>query len=132
MPIKTLAGWLVLALLGLALAAGVTIAASRLSSQAIGISAEPLSAGDDLAVPATATPARTAAPKRATKKKAAPKRTATAAPAATRTAAPAPAAARTAEPGDDNGGSGSNSGKGSSGSGSSGSGSSHSGGSDDD
>src|SRR3954453_22889042 len=55
---------------GLLVAAGVTLAASTLSSQRIGLSSEPLSAGDELAAPAstrTATPTpkprRTATPK---------------------------------------------------------------------
>jgi hypothetical protein len=44
-------GWTTLALLGLALAAGVTLAASELSSQKIGLQSEPLDAGRDLAPP---------------------------------------------------------------------------------
>jgi hypothetical protein len=48
--------WIVAALLGLALAAGITLAASQLSSQHIGLSGEPLSAGDEL-VPKSAKPA---------------------------------------------------------------------------
>lgn len=47
--------WMLLALLGLVLAAGVTAAASELSSQRVGLASEPLSAGDQLAPP---TPAR--------------------------------------------------------------------------
>lgn len=53
-----------LALLGLALTVGVTYAASELSSQTIGLSAEPPSAGDDLAPEATAAPQPTATPRR--------------------------------------------------------------------
>jgi hypothetical protein len=49
--------WIVLDVLGLALAAGITLAASQLSSQQIGLSGEPPSAGDEL-VPRQA-PART-------------------------------------------------------------------------
>jgi hypothetical protein len=45
----TLASWLALALLGIVLAAGISLAASRLSSQHIGLSAEPLTAGEGLA-----------------------------------------------------------------------------------
>lgn len=41
--------WTVLALVGLAIAAGVALAASALTSQQIGISAESISAGDALA-----------------------------------------------------------------------------------
>ncbi|HYV16583.1 MAG TPA: hypothetical protein VE972_11235 [Conexibacter sp.] len=44
--------WLAVGLVGLALAAGVTYAATQLSSQRIGLSAEPPSAGDELATPA--------------------------------------------------------------------------------
>lgn len=51
MPLKSLLGWTALALLGLALAAGVTLAASELSSQKIGLQSEPLDAGRDLAPP---------------------------------------------------------------------------------
>ena len=46
---KGTALWVLLALLGLVLAAGVTAAASRLSTQQIGLSSEPLSAGRALA-----------------------------------------------------------------------------------
>jgi hypothetical protein len=41
--------WVGLALLGLLIAAGVSIAASRLASQQIGLASEPISAGDALA-----------------------------------------------------------------------------------
>jgi hypothetical protein len=41
--------WVVLALLGLLIAAGVSIAASSLASQQIGLASEPISAGDALA-----------------------------------------------------------------------------------
>ena len=40
--------WLALALLGVAIAAGVSIAASRLASQQIGLASQPISAGDTL------------------------------------------------------------------------------------
>lgn len=50
--------WTLAAVAGVLLVAGVTVAASKLSTQTIGLSSEPLSAGEDL-VP-TATPARTA------------------------------------------------------------------------
>jgi hypothetical protein len=43
--------WILLALLGLAVAAGVSVAASQLVSQRIGLAAEPPSAGKDLAPP---------------------------------------------------------------------------------
>jgi hypothetical protein len=46
--------WVLLAVLGLVVAAGVTAAASRLSSQHVGLSSEPLSAGQRLAPEARA------------------------------------------------------------------------------
>jgi outer membrane biosynthesis protein TonB len=49
--------WLGLALLGIVIAAGVSIAASSLASRQIGLASEPISAGDALA-PATRTGAR--------------------------------------------------------------------------
>jgi hypothetical protein len=49
--------WSLAAVAGLALAAAVTILASSLSSQHIGLSSEPLSAGEELA-PGAAAPAR--------------------------------------------------------------------------
>src|SRR5690348_14245136 len=41
--------WVGLALLGIAIAAGISIAASRLASRQIGLASEPISAGDALA-----------------------------------------------------------------------------------
>jgi hypothetical protein len=100
--------WTVLAVCGVLLVAGVTVAASRLSTQTIGLSSEPLSAGDRLAPKATRTSAApNQKPKRAAQK---PK------PTATPTATPTPPVATvTAAPpvitddhgGDDNSGSGS-------------------------
>lgn len=52
------ATWIALALIGLVLAAGVSIAASKLTRQHIGISSEPLSAGQELAPASTTTPVR--------------------------------------------------------------------------
>jgi hypothetical protein len=49
MTVRTMTVWIVAAVLGLALAAGITLAASQLSSQRVGLSGEPLSAGDRLA-----------------------------------------------------------------------------------
>ena len=46
---RSLLAWIAVALAGLALAAGVTYAATQLSSQRIGLSAEPPSAGEQLA-----------------------------------------------------------------------------------
>ena len=50
---KGIAGWTALALLGLVLAAGLGVAARELSSQDVGLSAEPITVGDDLAPTAT-------------------------------------------------------------------------------
>jgi hypothetical protein len=74
--IRRAALWVLAALAGLALAAGVTYSAGRLSTQRIGLSSEPLSAGDELAPRTTATP----------------RRALTAAPTRTRTRTPTPAA----------------------------------------
>lgn len=51
MRMRTLLAWIAVGLLGLALAAAVTYAATQLSSQRIGLSAEPPSAGQELASP---------------------------------------------------------------------------------
>ncbi|HKG39458.1 MAG TPA: hypothetical protein VKB25_10750 [Conexibacter sp.] len=51
MSVRTLLAWMAVGLVGLALAAGVTYAATQLSSQRIGLSAEPPSAGEELASP---------------------------------------------------------------------------------
>lgn len=48
---RNLLVWIAVGLIGLALAAGVTYAATQLSSQRIGLSAEPPSAGEELAPP---------------------------------------------------------------------------------
>ena len=89
--------WILGALAGVVLAAGVTYAASSLSTQQVGLSAEPPSAGADLAPSATATatprPTRTPSPR--------PRRTPTPRPRATSTPAPAATAAPTV---DDHGG----------------------------
>ena len=57
MPVhtRTLLVWIAVGLAGLALAAGVTYAAMQLSSQRIGLSAEPPSAGEELAPSGTTT-----------------------------------------------------------------------------
>ncbi len=52
MRARHLLAWIAVGLVGLALAAGVTYAATQLSSQRIGLSAEPPSAGEELAPPA--------------------------------------------------------------------------------
>ena len=48
MTARTIVAWVVAAVLGLVLAAGITLAAGQLSSQRVGLSGEPLSAGDRL------------------------------------------------------------------------------------
>ncbi len=79
--------WILGALAGVVLAAGVTYAASSLSTQRIGLSSEPVNAGRELAPRATATRTPTATPSRKPKKKKRrPKPTAT--PRATATAVP--------------------------------------------
>ncbi len=108
MPVRRLLLWLALALVGLLVAVGVTTAATNLTSQRVGLQAEPLDAGDQLAPK----PARSADPTPKPKPK--PKRTSTPQP----TPDPTPAAAPSddhgsgIEPGDDSGGHGSNSGHG--------------------
>jgi alkylation response protein AidB-like acyl-CoA dehydrogenase len=49
MHARALLAWIAVGLAGLALAAGVTYATTQLSSQRIGLSAEPPSAGEQLA-----------------------------------------------------------------------------------
>lgn len=56
---RSLIGWIAVGLVGLVLAAGVSYAATQLSSQRIGLAAEPASAGEELAPPATSAPVRT-------------------------------------------------------------------------
>ena len=57
MRTRSLLAWIAVGLAGLALAAGVTYAATQLSSQRIGLLAEPPSAGEELAPKTTATTA---------------------------------------------------------------------------
>ena len=105
-PERVVTGWrrtlaiVVLAIGGLVLAAGLTTAASTLSGQSVGLSSEPLSAGESLAPSETATPSPSPRPTR----------TATPRPRRTRTPRPTstPAPTRTAVPtvDDDNSGEG--------------------------
>jgi outer membrane biosynthesis protein TonB len=99
--------WFLGALAGVVLAAGVTYAASSLSTPKVGLSAEPPSAGADLAPRATATP--TPKPKRTPtpKPKRKPKPRAT--PRPSPTTVPVPTAAPTVDDhgGDDSSGKGS-------------------------
>jgi hypothetical protein len=105
-----MAGWVLVALAGLAIAVVLSVAASNLSTQPIGLSNEPLRAGDRLAPPPVKT---TETVKKRAVKRRRPARTQT-------TTAPAPAvtattpAPTTTTPGtDDHGGSGSSGGSGS-------------------
>jgi hypothetical protein len=66
MRMRHLLVWIAVGLVGLALAAGVTYAATQLSSQRIGLSAEPPSAGEELAPPHAAPRPRTSGPSRTT------------------------------------------------------------------
>jgi hypothetical protein len=98
--------WILAAIAGVLLVAGVTAAASSLSTQAIGLSSEPLTAGDQLTP--RATPTATPRPKPKPRKRAK----------ATPTPTPTPTAVPTAVPtvDDHGGGSDDHSGKGSGGS----------------
>ena len=124
---KTVILWVLAAIAGVVLVAGVTYAASTLSTQTIGLSSEPLSAGEDLAPAETAmpeaTPDRAAAERRRkARARARARARAKARATPTPTATPVPTAAPTVddhggdsnaiEPGDDSGGHGRNSGKG--------------------
>src|SRR3954449_7090277 len=94
--------WILGALAGVMLAAGVTYAASSLSTQRIGLSSEPVNAGRELAPRATATAAATPRATPARKKKRKRPR-----PIPTATPRPAVTAAPTAVPtADDHGGGG--------------------------
>src|SRR4051812_36435980 len=95
--------WILGALAGVMLAAGVTYAASSLSTQRIGLSPEPVNAGRELAPRATATRPPTATPKPKPKKKRRPKPTATPRPTATAVPTTVPTAVPTV---DDHGGGG--------------------------
>ena len=76
--------WILGALAGVVLAAGVTYAASSLSTQRIGLSSEPVNAGRELAPRATATRTPTSTPNpKPKKKRRRPKPTATPRPTAT-------------------------------------------------
>jgi hypothetical protein len=109
---RALAIWTLAGLAGLAIAAGLTYAASQLASQPVGLTSEPLSAGEDLAPgPARSTPTATPTPTPAKRR---PRRTPTPTPDATRAATPAatPVTAPSVEAGDDSGGSGKGRGRG--------------------
>jgi hypothetical protein len=76
--------WILAAVAGVLLVAGVTAAASSLSTQTVGLSSEPLTAGEQLTPSATAE--ATATPTPTPKKRKKPRRTPT--PTATPTAVP--------------------------------------------
>lgn len=96
--------WVLAAVAGVLLVAGVTYAASSLTTQTVGLSSEPVSADEQLVPAATASPTPTPTPKPKPKKKKRPKPTPTATPTAVPTAAPTV---------DDHGGDDDNSGHGS-------------------
>lgn len=93
--------WFLGALAGVVLAAGVTYAASSLSTPRVGLSAEPPSAGADLAPRATATPTPKPRPKRTPTPRPKRKRKPRATPRPAPTTVPVPTAAPTI---DDSGG----------------------------
>ena len=109
--------WFLGALAGVVLAAGVTYAASSLSTPQVGLSGEPPSAGADLAPTATPTPTPRPRPKRTATPRPKPKRTATPPPRPAPTTVPVPTAAPTVdddggESGDDSSGKGRGRGRG--------------------
>lgn len=100
-------GWALLALAGLAVAVALSIAASNLSTQPIGLSGEPLRAGDKLAPPPVTRTVTTTARAKRKKRKARPTLKGT--PTQTRTApvptfTPTTPTVTAVEPGDDHGG----------------------------
>lgn len=95
MRVRVIIGWVLLGVAGVALAVGITMTATSLTSQRIGLASEPLTAGQELVPTATIRVTRTT-PARTT-----PARTVTAT-----TVAPPPTTTRETEPGDDHGGGG--------------------------
>jgi hypothetical protein len=87
---RSTALWILAAVAGVLLVAGVTAAASSLSTQTIGLSSEPLTAGEQLTprATATATATPTPKPKARTKRKRVPTPTPTVVPTAAPTAVP--------------------------------------------
>jgi hypothetical protein len=102
-PRRNLVGWILLALAGLALAVALSVTASNLSTQPIGLSAEPLRAGDRLAPASVTTTA-----KKNTKKEKKARKQSTATPTTTQPAnvptQRSSSGSREVEPGDDHGG----------------------------
>jgi len=110
--------WFLGALAGVVLAAGVTYAASSLSTPQVGLSGEPPSAGADLAPRTTATPTPTPRPQRTATPRPRPKRTATPRPRPTTVPVPTPVptvdddGGESGESGDDSSGKGRGRGRG--------------------
>lgn len=105
MRARVIIGWVLLGVAGVALAVGITMTATSLTSQRIGLASEPLTAGEELVPTATTqvtrtTPVRTT-PARTTPARTTPTRTVTAT-----TVAPPPTTTRQTETGDDHGGRG--------------------------
>jgi hypothetical protein len=89
-----IAGWILLALVGIAVAVALSVTASSLSTQPIGLSGEQLRAGDRLA-PAERTVVTPAKPKHKQKRKPAPSRKRNTATATATTTATTPIPAQT-------------------------------------
>jgi hypothetical protein len=92
MPFRRLLLWVALAIAGLLVAVAVTTAATSLTSQRVGLQAEPLDAGDELAPKPARSTTPTPAPTRTPKPERSP------------TPQPTPDPTPTAEAGDDHGG----------------------------
>lgn len=100
MRARVIIGWVLLGVAGVALAVGITMTATSLTSQRIGLASEPLTAGEELVPTATTQVTRTT-PARTTPTRTTPTRTVTAT-----TVAPPPTTTRQTETGDDHGGRG--------------------------
>lgn len=100
MRARVIIGWVLLGVAGVALAVGITMTATSLTSQRIGLASEPLTAGEELVPTATTQVTRTT-PARTTPARTTPTRTVTAT-----TVAPPPTTTRQTETGDDHGGRG--------------------------
>lgn len=111
--IRVTIGWVLLGLAGVALAVGITMAATSVTSQRVGLESEPLSAGREL-VPATARTATPEAPAARTTPSRTTRTGATSPPAATSPAATpvVPPVADDDASGDDDGGKGRGRGRG--------------------
>lgn len=104
MRARVIIGWVLLGVAGVALAVGITMTATSLTSQRIGLASEPLTAGEELVPTATIQVTRTTVrttPARTTPARTTPTRTVT-----DTTVAPPPTTTRQTETGDDHGGRG--------------------------